>query len=182
MNNLEWIQKGNTGCTFATFFSKIPQKVGWSFYDYNTWKVRNLFQIEDANIISICFPKEWTKEDVRTWALSLNFYLDVHSNGVEGLRIKVEQGEAWVQYFGPDSHVKTRQAPEPMLIYCNKTNISYYWKVGFQGILHLAHTWAEGMLTKKKADKMWERAHIQTKKKIGHKLTIKEAAKTTWLR
>ena len=181
MTTLEWIQKGNTGCTFATFFSKIPEKVGWKFYDYNTWKVRNLFQIEDVNIVSISFPKEYTIKDVRGWALNNGFYLDIY-NGVEGLRIKVEQGEAWVQYFGPDSHVKTRQAPEPMLLYTNKTGVSYYWKVGFNGILHLAHTWAEGRLSKKQADTMWKQAHVQTEKKIGHPLGLEEAAKTTWLR
>jgi hypothetical protein len=182
MTNLEWIRKGNTGCTFATFFSKIPEKIGWEFYDYNTWKVRNLFQIETANIISICFPKDFTKEDVRKWALSLNFYVENTSDNTEGLRIKVPQGEAWVQYFGPDSHVKTRRSPEPMLLYCNKTGVSYYWKVGFNGVLHLAHAWLEGAFTKKKAYTMWDRAHKQTKKIIGHNLTIAEAAKTTWKR
>jgi hypothetical protein len=177
MTTLEWIQKGNTGCTFATFFSKMPEKIGWEYIEHY------LFHKDlKGKIISICFPNDWKKEQVREWALNNGFYLDVHNVGVEGLRIKVGQGEAWVQYFGPDSHVPTRQAPEPMLLYCNKTGVSYYWKVGFNGILHLAHAWAEGLLTKRKADTMWDRAHKQTEKKVGYKLGLKEAAKTTWLR
>jgi hypothetical protein len=144
--------------------------------------VRNLFQIEDVNVVSISFPKDWTKEQVRKWATGLNFYLEEHTEGMEGLRIQTKQGEAWVQYFGPDSHVKTRQSPSPMLLYSNKTGVSYYWKVGFNGVLHLAHTWAEGILSKKQADTMWKQAHVQTQKKIGYELGKAEAAKTTWLR
>ena len=192
MTTLKWIQKGNTGCTFATFFSKIPEKIGWKFYTPDEWLARNLFQIEDAHIVSICFPDDWRIDDIRNWTSKSNFYIEtqdigfINSSGkrivVEGLRLPLKQGMAWVQYFGPDSHVPTRQAPQPMLLYCNKTGISYYWKVGFNGILHLAHAWKEGLLTKKKADTMWDRAHKQTKKKVGHELGLKEAAKTTWLR
>lgn len=181
MTNLEWIKSGKTGCTFASLFSKNPEMVGWKFYDYNAWKIRNLFQIEDALIVSICFPADWKKEDVRLWALKLNFYIENTSEGTEGLRIKCEEGIAWVQYFGPDSHVITRQSPKPMLLYCNKLNKSHYVKVGFKGILHLAHAWYE-KISERVYDLLWDRSYKQTCKILGKKPTIKEAAKTTWIK
>ena len=164
MTNIEWVAKGNTGCAFATLFAKNPDAVGWKFYGHETWKVRNLFQIEDALIISITFPEDWTKEQVRLWALKLNFYLEDTSDNTEGLRIDCPEGKAWVQYFGPDSHVVTRQAPTPMLMYTNKLNTSYYVKVGFNGILHLAHAWYD-KISDKIYDLLWDRSHKHQIKK-----------------
>lgn len=181
MTNLEWISKGNTGCTFATLFSKNPAVVGWKFYHYNTWMVRNLFQIENALIVAIEFPSNWTKEQVRIWALKLNFYEEDTSDKTIGLRIKCRQGVAWVQYFGPDSHVVTRQAPHPMLMYTNKLGLKHYVKVGFKGILHLAHAWYD-KIDERIYDLLWERSYKQTKKKLGQSPDINSAAKTTWMK
>ena len=35
-------------------------------------------------------------------------YEDITSKNTIGLRIKTEEGVSWVQYFGKDSHAKTR--------------------------------------------------------------------------
>ena len=179
--NLKWIQSGKTGCTFATLFSKDPESIGWRSYNTEMWKLVKKHG-DLGNIVSIYFLEDGANKDtVKKWALNNGFYLEETSAGTEGLRLKTKQGIAWVQYFGPDSHVKTRQSPEPMLIYCNKVGLEYYAKVGFKGILHLAHAWRDGM-KQKVADLLWNRAHKQTKKIIGHDLTIFEAAKTTFLK
>jgi len=118
---------------------------------------------------------------VKDWALAVGFYIEETSKGTEGLRIQCKDGVSWVQYFGPDSHVPTRRSPQPMLMYTNKLGVSYYAKVGFKGILHLAHAYLE-TISKDVYDLLWNRSYAQVCKKIGHKPTIKEAAKTTWLK
>lgn len=145
------------------------------------WELRQKFGQQIGNIVSISFPFHWSKEQVRKWALEHGFYEEQTSEETIGLRIKVDEGISWVQYFGPDSHVKTRQAPHPMLLYCNRLGPSHYVKVGFNGILHLAHAWSS-KLTKKTYDLLWNRSFEQTRKKLGKSPTIKEAAKTTWLK
>lgn len=181
MTNREWIASGATGCTFATLFAKEPEVVGWKFYHHNLWMVRNLFQIEDALIVSIEFPLDWNKEQVRTWALKLNFYEEDTSDKTIGLRINCKEGVSWVQYFGPDSHVVTRRSPIPMLMYTNKLGKAYYVKVGFKGILHLAHAWYD-KISERVYDLLWERSYKQTKKKLGQSPDITQAAKTTWMK
>ncbi len=176
---LEWIQKGNTGCCFATLFAKNPEKIGWEFIFYTDFVYMQYTTA--ANIISINFPINWSKNNVRHWALSNGFYLEDTSDNTEGLRIQCREGISWVQYFGSDSHVKTRQSPYPMLMYCNKLGKTHYIKVGFKGILHLAHAWVDN-LKEKTWDTLWDRSFKQTKKIIGHDLGIKEASKTTFLK
>jgi hypothetical protein len=178
MNVVDWIRKGNTGCTFATLFSKNPESIGWKFFTVEEY-LKGI--PDDTFIVSIIFPENCNKSTVRNWALNNGFYIESTGDDTEGLRIKSKYGISWVQYFGPDSHVKTRQAPSPCLLYCRKMQKSYYFKVGFSGILHLAHAWIENF-PKRKADTLWLRAHKQTEKIVGYKLTIKEAAKTTFLK
>lgn len=181
MTNLEWIQKGKTGCTFATLFSKKPEAVGWKFYFYKDWKKMNKDNSVQGNIVSINFPADMNIERVRSWATKYGFFIEETSAETEGLRIKVGEGTSWVQYFGPDSHVPTRRSPTPMLIYCNKLNKAYYVKVGFKGILHLAHAYYD-KISEKVYDLLWERSYKQTCKLLGKKPGIKEAAKTTWIK
>lgn len=177
--NLEWIRRGKTGCTFATLFAKNPKLVGWEFLNPKQWESRK----NNSLVISIVFDKEESQDiltwkEVRLWALLNGFYEEKINDTCVGLRFKNKHGVSWVQYFGPDSHVKTRQSPIPMLMFTNKLSLSYYAKVGFNGILHLAHAWYN--IPSKKADKMWERSFKQTRKIIGHDLTVQEAAKTTF--
>lgn len=182
MTNREWIMKGNTGCTFATLFSKNPSIVGWRFYDPIQWVYQHHYE-ELSLIVSIEFPNDgfWCKSTIKSWALSHGFYIEDTSETTEGLRIKCKNGVSWVQYFGPDSHVKTRQSPSPMLMYTNKLGKSYYVKVGFHGILHLAHAWYD-KINEKVYDLLWSRSYEQTKKKLGKSPDIISAAKTTWLK
>lgn len=84
MTNLQWIQKGKTGCTFATLFSKNPASIGWVFYFYKDWK--KLKKI-DALIVSIEFPPDMTKERVRNWALKYGFYEESTSDGISIIKI-----------------------------------------------------------------------------------------------
>lgn len=181
MTNQQWIAKGKTGCTFATLFAKNPESIGWKFMSHYLWKFRNDTHRHIGNIVSIEFPPMWKMKHVREWALKNGFYEEHTSSETIGLRLNVEEGVAWVQYFGPDSHVKTRKSPVPMLVYCRKLNKSYYVKVGFQGILHLAHAWYE-KISERVYDLLWDRSYKQTAKILGHEPTINEAAKTTWLK
>lgn len=182
MTNREWIASGKTGCTFATLFAKKPESVGWRFMTWGQW----WYARRDGNlplIVAIDFPNDgyWNKETVKDWAMIEGMWLEKTSGKTEGLRIQCEQGVAWVQYFGPDSHVVTRRAPNPMLLYTNKLGASHYVKVGFKGILHLAHVWYD-KISERVYDLLWDRSYEQTKKKIGHAPTIVEAAKTTYLK
>ena len=108
------------------------------------------------------------------------FFLEKTSSGTEGLRILCGAYVSWVQYFGPDSHVVTRQSPYPMLMFTCRLGVSFYAKVGFHGILHLAHAFYD-KISERVYNLLWDRSYEQVKKKIGHKPTIIEAAKTTFL-
>lgn len=181
MTNREWIAKGSTGCTFATLFAKKPESVGWRFMDRQQW----WYARRDGNlplIVAVEFPNDnyWDRDTVRIWALEQDMWLEDTSDKTEGLRIQCGEGVAWVQYFGPDSHVVTRRSPNPMLLYTNKLGASYYVKVGFKGVLHLAHAWYD-KIGERVYDLLWNRSYEQTKKRIGHAPTVIEAARTTFL-
>lgn len=180
MTNQEWIAKGHTGCTFATLFAKDPDKIGWEFIEAISWK-RRYDNGTLPLIISIEFPSRFTAKMVKEWALSKGMWVEDTSDKTEGLRIQCKEGVAWVQYFGPDSHVVTRRSPNPMLLYTNRLGISHYTKVGWKGILHLAHAWYD-KIKEKTYDLLWEKSYEQTKKKIGHAPTVVEAARTTFLK
>lgn len=172
--NLQYIRKGKTGCVFATIFAKDPEKIGWK-------RIINPDKIEipkDASIVSLVFEgknKEWVKK----WALDNGMYEDITSKNTTGLRFKNENGVSWVQYFGHDSHVKTRQAPNPELLFCVKLPKKTYFKVGFKGILHLAHASIEH-LKDSALNLLWDRSFVRTKEVLGYTPTINEAAKTTF--
>lgn len=193
MTNLEWIAKGNTGCTFATLFAKKPESVGWitmQHIDYEDSKYRiDLLTNRKVNLLSIEFPDDWNAKRVYNWTKKFRWFsTEDLGNECIGLRNvpppdmrSMGCKESWVQYFGPDSHVITRQAPTPMLMYTRRLNpLGFVKQVGFNGILHLAHAFSQH-ITEKIADVLWNRAFVQTRKIIGHDLGLEEAAKTTWL-
>lgn len=164
----------NIGCTFAALFAKKPELVGWQ-----TLINPDVLRIpSDAFILSLQFP-DMNKALVLNWAINNGFYVEDIDSQNKGLRYRVGSNVAWVQYFGPDSHVKTRQTPIPELMLCVKLPAKYYFKVGFKGILHLAHASIEGLKISK-VHKLWETSFKNTEKSIGHKPTIVEASKTTY--
>lgn len=172
--NLEFIQKGKTGCVFATIMSRNPEKIGWV-------RIVNPKKLEipnNAYIVSFIFENK-NKEEVRQWALNNGMYEDITSKNTTGLRYKTKNGVSWVQYFGKDSHVKTRQTPNSELLFCVKLPKKTYFKVGFKGVLHLAHASIEH-LKDKALDFIWDKSHQRTKEIIGYKPTVEEAAKTTF--
>jgi len=173
--NRKWMcNSKNIGCTFASLFARNPELVGWkTIVNPDKLEIPN-----DALILSLQFPN-MNKETVLEWALANGFYLEDIGEGNSGLRYKIGKEISWVQYFGLDSHVKTRQAPIPELMMCVRLPKKYYWKVGFKGILHLAHASVEG-IKNIKVDKMWETSFKRTEKSLGHKPSLKEAAKCTY--
>lgn len=173
---LEWLRSGKMGCTFGTLLAKNPDKIGWKFQTNPT----KLEWGEDTYLLSIIFPDGDTNS-VRNWALDNGMYLEDIEDLYQGLRLKIGDDISWVQYFGPDSHVITRQSPYPMLNLCVKLPAFTYYKVGFKGILHLAHA-GVGNLTKYICDKLWDSSFKNTEKILGYKPTIKEAAKTTYIK
>lgn len=172
--NLDWIKSGKVGCTFASYFARVPESIGWKFI-VNPDKI---YVPDDCLMLSLVFPNS-NKKDVREWALNNGFYLEQIKDGLTGLRFNFPDGISWVQYFGYDADVVTRQCPYPMLLMSVKLPIKIYFKVGFKGILHIAHASIEG-LSNFVADRLWETSHSNTTKQLGHKATIKEAAKTTF--
>jgi hypothetical protein len=172
--NLHFIRQGKTGCVFATILSRDIIKSNWE-------RITNPIDLsykEESQIVSFIFEDK-TKEEVLDWALNQGMYLDITSKNTTGLRYKGKNGVSWVQYFGPDSHVKTRQAPIAELLFCVKLPKRYYYKVGFKGVLHLAHASIEH-LKENTLDVIWDNCFKRTKKILGYKPTIEEAAKTTY--
>lgn len=172
--NLEWIKSGKMGCTFAAYFARKPKSIGWHFIVDPTY-----FQVpDDCFLLSILFSNS-TKETVKYWAINNGFFTEQIEPGIVGLRYRFKDGISWVQYFGPDADVKTRQTPYPMLTMTIKLPAQYYFKVGFKGILHIAHA-SIHELSIFVQNRLWQTSISNTKKQLGHTPTIKEAAKTTF--
>lgn len=186
--NKRWIASGKIGCVFASVLVKQAESIGWYF-------VANPEQLEipspDTHILSIVFPKG-DIHSVKVWALVNGMYLENIDDMHQGLRIDLWEKHgiragwqyhtrniSWVQYFGPDSHVKTRQAPFSMLTFCVKLPAKYYAKVGRNGILHLAHAGVQN-ISERVQDKLWKNSFKKTADHLGHKPGISEAAKTTY--
>ena len=172
--NLEWIKSGKIGCTFASYFARVPESIGWVFVTDPSEMVIP----KDCLMLSLIFP-HCDKNTVREWALKNGFYTEQVADGLEGLRYNCPEGVSWVQYFGKDADVVTRQCPHAMLTFCTKLPKKYYAKVGFKGVLHIAHACVSG-ISDYAANVMWGTSHRNTEKQIGHKPTIKQAAKTTY--
>lgn len=173
--NLDWIKSGKMGCTFASYFARVPKSIGWEFIIDPSifWSIP-----KDCLLLSIVFTDK-TKQQVREWALSAGFYTESVGDGMEGLRYDFQQGSSWVQYFGPDADVPTRRTPHPMLTMTVKLPKKYYFKVGFKGVLHIAHASVD-KISDYVANVLWDSSHTNTQKQLGKKPTIKEAAKTTF--
>jgi len=174
--NIDWIKSGKIGCVFASALVKNHNDIGWNFVVAED----KLVIPKDTFILSVVFPNG-NIEYVRNWALNNGFYLEDINELYEGLRIKQGTCISWVQYFGQDSHVKTRQSPHSMLSFAIKLPSKYHFKVGFNGILHLAHASTQ-YVSNKIANTLWNQSYIKTKKEIGHSPTVRESAKTTFLK
>lgn len=175
-NTIRWITSGKIGCTFASVLARDHDKIGWKFQI----NPPNLWWSKDTHILSIIFPEK-DIHSVKQWALDNGMYLEDIDEMYQGLRLKIGDDISWVQYFGPDSHVVTRQAPHSMLNLCIKLDKVSYFKVGFKGILHLAHA-SIRYLNRFDCDKLWDSSFKNTEKRLGHKPTIREAAKTTYIK
>lgn len=152
------------------------EKIGWKRI-FNTEKLEIP---KDAMIVSLIFEnKNWIQ--TKNWALNNGFFIEETSDQTIGLRYEVDGKISWVQYFGPDSHAKTRQAPFSELLFTVKLPKKYYAKVGFNGILHLAHASIEH-LNIKALHSIWKACFKRTKKILNHSPDIKSAAKTTHLK
>lgn len=172
--NKEWMASGKMGCTFGALFAKNPASVNWV-----TQVNPDRLEIPDgAILLSLQFPGK-SAHEVEQWALLNGFYTEDYGSNGYGVRLKVDAGVSWVQYFGPDSHVKTRQAPTPELMLCVRVPAKIYWRVGFSGILHVAHSYLPG-LTKRVADGLWFSSYRNTEKQLGHRPGKSEAAKITF--
>lgn len=171
-----WIRSGKIGCTFASYLVRKHDEIGWHFTMWNGEVKMHLWG--NTLIASIIFPG-FNKDSVRRWALANGMYIEKTGEDTEGLRYKNEHGVSWVQYFGPDSHVKTRQSPHPMLTFTIKRPAHTYAKVGWNGILHLAHASIEGMGSYL-CNRLWDTSLDNTTRVLGHKAGPNEAAKVTF--
>lgn len=155
---IKWIRSGKIGCSFAVALARNPSSIGWKFQIDPS----KLECDKDTYLLSIIFPNKDT-HSVKEWALENGMYIEDIEDLYEGLRLKIGNDISWVQYFGPDSHVLTRQSPYPMLNICVKLPMFTYFKVGFKGILHLAHA-NIGDFTKDVCDKLWDLSFLNTEK------------------
>lgn len=173
---INWIKSGKIGCVFASALVKNHNKIGWHF----SLAEDQLIIPPDCFILSIIFPNK-NIHYVTQWALHNGMYLESVHDFYNGLRIKQGSKISWVQYFGKDSHVKTRQSPHPMLSFCCSLPSKYYFKVGFEGILHLAHA-STKFIKDKACDVLWNQSLIKTKKELGHSPSLEngEASKVTF--
>lgn len=173
--NLEFIKRGKLGCVFATYFAKNPNLIGWK-------RIVNPEILEipsDAFILSLIFEGK-TSSEVLEWCWQNGFYYEYVDDNLVGLRYKFPNGQvAWVQYFGPDSHVKTRQTPIAEIAFCVKIPSTAYFKTLKGNILHLANASVAG-LSEVVCEDFWRKSFIRTKQILGHNPTIEQAAKTTF--
>lgn len=171
--NKQWMNSGKIGCTFAVYFSKFPELCNWYTVEESNFHIP-----KEAALLSIQFPDK-NITYVRNWALSNGFYEELVGEGLIGLRYNIDDKISWVQYFGPDSHVITRQAPIPELMLCVKLDGQQYYKVVQKNILHLASASVK-YLSNKISDTFWNSSFKKTKKLLGHTPTVVEAARTTF--
>lgn len=206
--NIDWIASGAIGCVFAATLVKKAEQIGWKFVMEEDVK-RETRYIEhrrpsivigqperifmesknipifpkDAFIMSVILKQRGEyytpAQYAKYWGSMHGFYIEKVNDMYSGMRLNCGNLVSWVQYFGPDSHVKTRQAPHPMLTFALKLPAHYHLKVGFNGILHLAHA-SVHLLSKRAQEAMWDRSHQKTEELLGHKPTVAEAAKTTF--
>ena len=174
--NLRWISAGNTGCTFASVLSRTPEAIGWKREVSPDKLVIN----EDDFMISYIFPNK-NMVEVLEWALLNGMYLVEIDEECLGLRLQVGESVSWVQFFGQESHAVTRRTPHNEITFSTKKSKSSYYKVGFKGVLHLAHA-CTSFIKKSIADIFWESSFVNTKNILGHTPTNKEAAKATFLK
>lgn len=180
--NIAWIRSGKIGCVFASALVKQRDKIGWHFYGADEFRRDWEGHFNDKTYICSIVFKGCTIDEVRAWALrEMNMYIEDIEGMYEGLRLKMGDNVSWVQYFGPDSHVKTRQAPHPMLSFTVKLPAHVYAKTMVKGIYHLAHASIEH-LTAKKAHTLWNQSFAKTKKELGRSPNLSEAAKTTFIK
>lgn len=171
-----WLRSGKIGCSFAVALARKPEDIGWRF-QINPKELR---WTPNTFLLTLVFPDK-DIHSVKEWALKNGMYIEDLDGLYEGLRLKIGGDISWVQYFGPDSHVLTRQSPYPMLNLCVKLDKWSYAKVGFKGVLHLAHAPIK-YINRLYWDKLWDLSFINTEKRLGHKPTIREAAKTTYIK
>lgn len=175
-DTIKWIKSGKIGCTFASALVRKHDLIGWKFQispDKLEWD-------NETSILSIIFPKK-DIYSVKEWALDNGMFLEDIEDLYQGLRLRIDDKISWVQYFGPDSHVITRQSPYPMLNLCVKVPPTFYYLVGYKKILHLAHASIE-FLKQEKLLSLWYSSLRNTKGRLGHKPTIREAAKITFIK
>lgn len=96
--NLKWIQKGKTGCVFATILSRKPEQIGWTRLQYpnSHWEQHIQYLNPNTTIVSLIFPEHWELQSVKNWALLTGFYIENIEDNLEGLRYKNEHGVSWV--------------------------------------------------------------------------------------
>lgn len=191
--NKAWIASGAIGCVFASALVKNHEEIGWNFFNRTLTDGRQRFPDDESftssHIISLVFP-DGDINTVRQWALRNGFYEKYIEElkddkgkwyDLIGLRLSQGTNESWVQYLGPDSHVKTRQCPYPMLMWTQKLPAHIYAKTMIKGVFHLAHA-SIRLFPEKAAHTLWDRSFVQTEKINGHKSNQWNAAKVTFIK
>lgn len=173
---VRWIKNGKMGCAYAALLVNQRNLIGWKFEVVNDINNFDFKIAQDTYLSSLIFPYE-NLESVKNWALKNGFFIENIDELHEGLRIEIENKKAWVLYFGPDSHLKTRQSPFPMLMFTVKIPKIYHVKVLLKGILSVAHTSLE-YISDKQNDKLWEQSHDMSKKILGFSPTRIDAFAT----
>ena len=174
-----WIKSGKIGCAYAAALVNQRDLIGWKFEVVNDLENYDFKIAEDTYLLSLVFPFENLKS-VKDWALKNGFFIEDIDDIHEGLRIEIDNKKAWVLYFGPDSHWKTRQSPHPMLMFTVKIPKIYHVKVLLKGVLSVAHASLE-YISEKQNEIFWKQSHVMSKNHLGYS-PKKEDAMATFLK
>lgn len=193
---LEFYRNKKTGCAFAAFAAKFPQKYGWSQKVISPdvtsidAAIEEAIASADTTMVSLIFP------DVRTPEALLSLvsifqgcnYIFLEQNILFdefrclGFRAKVGSFVSWISGFGPfDFFPVTRRAPftEVALRVKPRPNYKHIMKKAPDGVIHLADLDMLGM-AEAVFKTMWNGSLERTAQLLGKKPDLKSAAKTTF--
>lgn len=187
---IDYISKGNIGCTFAAVAARNPERYDWGFYEVTY--MEQPMPKHYHSTVSIIFPDTWKAQDVKVWCLRQGMTEVVVTNGtwwnrlkrwftgekLIGLRYEQDGYPAYVMYMGQDSHCPTRKTPHPIITFRSKRPLAPFYRVGFSGVLHIAQMFMD--IAQYKMEKLWESSHRNSKRIVGKPLNEEHAAKTTF--
>lgn len=191
----QFFSRNKSGCAFAAYAAKRPDKYGWSSVVLQVTPstigeaLASAIADPDVTTLSLIFPEVVTTEaldDLIQACLATDYFTD---DGFENqemrlvrLRARVGADHSWVTGFGPFSFLPlTRQSPHTELTIRVKARPQYDWyfKPPIENVIHLADLNMKGLSDRQLA-KLWGASFETTRNILGHAPDEESAAKTTF--